>query len=308
MDTIGKVRVGTPKAFRNLTVFPLFDGNATAAYVTLDEALARGSARITEVNEGGSVPNLAFVNAGEKPVLLLDGEELLGARQNRVLNLTILAPPSTTIVIPVSCVEAGRWSATSASFSSAPRTQYAEGRARKMAQVSASMERGSRASDQGAVWRDIDRKFERFGVRSPTGSMSLLFETESVQVEDVVQAFSVEDGQVGAIFAIEGRFVGFDLFDASDSFRKLFAKLLRSYALDAIEASQTTPVPALAQPLLSQRDAAAFLTSVTEANVSQFPAIGEGQDLRLNGNGISGAALLANDRIVHLAAFRQEPC
>jgi hypothetical protein len=47
------------------------------------------------VSEGGSVPHLLFINDAMRPVLLLDGEELVGAKQNRVLNLTVLAaaPP-----------------------------------------------------------------------------------------------------------------------------------------------------------------------------------------------------------------------
>jgi hypothetical protein len=59
-------------------------------------------ARVTELGAGGSVPELRFENLGEKPVLLLDGEELVGAKQNRALNLTILAPAKQVIVIPVS--------------------------------------------------------------------------------------------------------------------------------------------------------------------------------------------------------------
>ena len=65
-------------------------------------------ARVTKLSEGGSVQQLLFVNEGERPVLLLDGEELVGAKQNRILNLTILAPPKQRIVVPVSRVEAGR--------------------------------------------------------------------------------------------------------------------------------------------------------------------------------------------------------
>ena len=63
-----------------------------------------------EVSEGGHVPETEeIVNEGELSVLLLDGEELLGAKQNRVLNLTILVPAHQTCVVPVSCVESGRW-------------------------------------------------------------------------------------------------------------------------------------------------------------------------------------------------------
>src|SRR5438105_6220871 len=98
-------------------MFPLLDDAAVQpAYVTLDQALEQRTVTIDEVSEAGSVPELKVVNRGVLPVLLVDGEELVGAKQNRVLNLTILVAPGTTTVIPVSCVEAGRWSRRSASF------------------------------------------------------------------------------------------------------------------------------------------------------------------------------------------------
>jgi hypothetical protein len=85
-----------PQSAGELTVLPLLrPGTAEPGYLTLGEALARGLTRVTEVSEGGSVPQLLFINDAMRPVLLLDGEELVGAKQNRVLNLTVLAraPP-----------------------------------------------------------------------------------------------------------------------------------------------------------------------------------------------------------------------
>ena len=115
---------------RNLTVFPLFSSHVrTADYLTLDEALEQKCSVVTEVSEGGSVPELRFVNSGNRRVFLLDGEQLIGAKQNRILNLSILVAAGKTIIIPVSCVEAGRWRHRTSQFSSAESVHYAEGRA-----------------------------------------------------------------------------------------------------------------------------------------------------------------------------------
>src|SRR5512135_1047734 len=178
IDTISHIRIGTPATFRNLTLFPLTDGKGMAAdYLTLDEALTKKSAHVTEVSEGGSVPELKFVNEAGLAVFLLDGEELIGAKQNRVLNLSILVPAGKTLIIPVSCVERGRWHHRSREFSSAARAHYAEGRARKMSQVSFSMKsRGERHSDQGAVWNELDDKLGRLAASSPTSAMSDIYE------------------------------------------------------------------------------------------------------------------------------------
>ena len=77
------------------------------------------------------MPELRFENLGQKPVLLLDGEELIGAKQNRVVNLTILAPPKQVIVIPVSCVEAGRWHVQTEAFRTAVHVMYSRARSAK---------------------------------------------------------------------------------------------------------------------------------------------------------------------------------
>ena len=135
-------------------MFPLVgDVDRHPGYLTLDEGLANKKARVTEVSQQGSVSDLRFVNSGDKPVLLIDGEELVGSKQNRILNVSILVPAHATTIIPVSCVEQGRWTYRSAQFSAAPRIQYSSGRAEKAEQVSNSLfSVGTRESDQHAIW------------------------------------------------------------------------------------------------------------------------------------------------------------
>ena len=112
-------QIGEPVEHRGIVVAPLFPTrDPVARYVTLDEALPRGL-RITETDESGSVPELVAHNPLEADVLLYDGEELVGAKQNRILNVTVLAPAGKTIPIPVTCVEQGRWRWAGGDFASA---------------------------------------------------------------------------------------------------------------------------------------------------------------------------------------------
>jgi hypothetical protein len=99
-----------PQSARELKVLPLLrPGTAEPGYLTLGEALARGLTRVTEVSEGGSVPQLLFINDAMRPVLLLDGEELVGAKQNRVLNLAVLAPAHAKMAQVTESIRQGRW-------------------------------------------------------------------------------------------------------------------------------------------------------------------------------------------------------
>lgn len=222
-QALSSVTVGPEVGFENLLMLPLLRDatpDATLDYLTLDESLSSGVAEITEVSEQGSVPDLRVVNRGPKPALIIDGEELVGAKQNRVVNLTILVAAQSELTIPVSCVEAGRWRARSRAFTAAPRTHYASGRAKRMAQVTMSMVMNeSYHSDQAEVWSDIAAKSARLQAKSSTSAMEALFVDLSAAIEKFVAACRPVDGQVGALFAINGAILGFDLFDRESTLR-----------------------------------------------------------------------------------------
>jgi hypothetical protein len=241
---------------------------------------------------------LFLKNDGRKPVLLLDGEELVGAKQNRVLNLTILVAAATKLAIPVSCVEAGRWRHVSRGFQASPRAQFAEGRAAKMRDVTASLrESGTRRSNQGDVWDRIADKAARLGAESDTGAMAAMFEQAQAPIDKFVEAFPPHPRQAGALFAINGRIVGLELFDAPATWRKLAPKLVRSYAVDAIDRGGEAGKSALSE------EAKRFIAAIAVSDASAFPATGLGSDVRLSSPDLAGAVLVADGRAVHMSAF-----
>jgi len=302
-STLRSLEIGQQTTFRNLTVFPLLGKvEPGPAYVTLDEALASGQASITEVSGNGRVPELRFVNEGKQPVLLLDGEELIGAKQNRVLNLTVLAPERSTIVIPVSCVEAGRWSHGYAGrFVSSEHLMYSKLRSSKAQQVSMSiLECGIPRSDQAAVWKQIGNKALAMQADSPTSEMAEIYRKHRNSVDDFVNALPHVAHQLGAVFAIDGRVVGLEVLDHPETMGKLSGKLVRSYALDAIESRVVLQQPPPIQAV------EAFVGRVAEAEHRRAPAVGLGEDVRIAGAGLSGGALVRDGRVAHLGVFRLE--
>jgi hypothetical protein len=295
------VRIGDPISFRNLTVFPLFGAGAAARdYLTLDEALARGLAETTEISETGAVPELRFVNRGDTPVLLLDGEELRGAKQNRVLNLSILAGANAETLIPVSCIEAGRWQFRTRAFASTDRAQHARGRAMKLRSVSASLRAtGAARSDQGAVWAEVDRKLYAMNMASPTAAVSDLYDSRADDVGAYAQALRLPPDATGAAFAINGRVLGLEMFDSADVAAKLLGKLVRSWALDALE---TAPATGDAKQA-SSSEVANLLFRVAHARPERFQANGEGEHVRFEDEAIVGGALRWRGEAVHTIAY-----
>jgi hypothetical protein len=300
LERVKHLTIGPAQVCAGLAVHPLFGAEAANGYLTLDEALAAGTAHVTEVSEGGHVPELRFRNDGKEPVLLLDGEELVGAKQNRVLNLTILAPAKSEIVIPVSCVERGRWEWRSRKFSAANRTLYAKARRSKMEQVSSSLrDSGQRRSDQSRIWADIAGKSARMEAFSDTGAASAMYEQRAADLEEFVQAIKPEPGQVGAVFLVAGRVAGIELFGSAKALSRLYPKLVRSYGLDAIDEDRR----AEGGPGEAGADPGSLLAEVAEARAERHKAVGLGEDLRLDAPGLVGAALVDGADLVHLSAF-----
>jgi hypothetical protein len=297
-----QITAGTPATFRNLTLFPLLrpaPASAVPDYLLAEDALEQGLVTITELADGGSVPELRLENHSPHAVLLLDGEELLGAQQNRVMNLTLLAPPRKVTIIPVTCVEAGRWHVQSTARSAAPHVMYARARAARTNQVTCSMQAtGAPRCDQSAVWSDIAEKASRMDAASPTQAMAAVYDKHAITTDEYVRAFDCAPLQAGVVFAIDGRTVGMDLFDHPHTLQALFAKLVRSYALDALETA-TGATPRSARPASIN----GFLQGIAAATIFTQPAVGLGTDVRLSGKRMSGGALWAADRYVHLCAF-----
>jgi hypothetical protein len=130
VNSLQNLQLDSPSTVADLIVVPLVPHSATdAAYLTLDEAIADHVAEITQVSEGGAVGQSKVQNGAKRPVLILDGEELVGPKQNRIVNLTILVAAASTLEIPVTCVEAGRWGYRTRTFSRAGRAHYASARA-----------------------------------------------------------------------------------------------------------------------------------------------------------------------------------
>src|SRR5262245_44972367 len=142
---LAAVTVGQPKNAGRLTVFPLVGPGDAPTYLLLDEALAKGVAQVTETSASGSVPELKVENRSDLPILIVDGEALVGAKQNRIVNISILVPAQSITAIPVSCVERGRWSYRRPDFGSADHVLYSKSRAQKSRHVSASLRASGRA-------------------------------------------------------------------------------------------------------------------------------------------------------------------
>jgi len=299
-DYLNQIQIGVEQSYKNLAVFPvLSDYVIPFDYLTLDEALKEDMIEVVEIDKGGSVPELRVINKLDKMVLILDGEELVGAKQNRIVNTTILIPAKETVVIPVSCVEQGRWSYDTERFYSEERIMAPMMRASKALQVNLSLRQsGEFRSDQGAIWDEISAKASRRKAESESMAMAAIYKKDQSNINDYLQNFAMVDSQIGAIFLINGKVVGMDCFGKPETFAKTFKKIVESYALDAIDWYDSKKT--------SKTKVNNFLKTANQAQVETHQSIGLGTDCRLDSDKCTGFALAHEDQVLHLSVFAKE--
>ncbi|HNS14892.1 MAG TPA: hypothetical protein PKM08_06140 [Syntrophorhabdaceae bacterium] len=298
-EYLARIQLGGVQICENLGVVPLlFPGNGGPEYMTLKEALERGAMIVTEVSEGGSVPELKVINKGDAAVLLLDGEELVGAKQNRVLNTTILVGAHMEAVIPVSCTEHGRWSYTSREFMDSDVVMYAKARREKARDVTMNLKTSAGyRSNQGAVWEGIEEMRMNAEVSAPTGAMKDVFEQKALDLNEYIEAIPLIPGQNGMMVFINGAIVGFDILSRSAAYASLHTKLLKSYAMEALlDRKRHFPVPAI-------EAAKGFLRAADPIEEKKYRSTGLGWDYRFEAPGKVGSALVHEDSVIHMAFF-----
>lgn len=296
-DLLGGLRIGRAAASSGLEVFPLIlPVDETPACVPLDELLEKGLAVITEVDMGGRVPELAVDNRADRDALILDGMELHGAKQNRMVNLTLIIQRQSRTIIPVSCVERGRWSYRSPEFSYSGRTVSGRLRMSKAEAVQASLlHRGTADADQMEVWRRVSEYVRQSGASSSTDALSDAFANQQKRLKEITDSLGGLDAH-GVVVTIGGRIAGLDLLSHRALFRRLWPGLLQGYAMDALDAQ-----PGTGDERQTVGDWLAGVASTATLTPRAVPGIGEYYECR--SQGANGAIVAYQGRLVHAMLF-----
>lgn len=290
--------VERPDVVGPLAVFPLIaDREPALPYLAFQAAVTQG-ATLTELGGGASVNDLLVRNPLDVPVLLYEGEEVIGAQQNRTFDASVLIGPHAELQVPVSCVEAGRWDGTRSgeAFVPAPQTAHPRLRQMKNTQARARMRAGDapRAAQQ-EVWQEVAAAANRHGVASPTAAMHDVFEQRRELLHAMTSRIEMCCSQVGALVALGGRFVVLDHVSDVEAFATLHGPLLQGYALDALQAPEADP-PSL-------EDARDFIALLLRAPLQVQPSIGMGESVSFDFGGLAGTGLAVGEEMVTLTAF-----
>lgn len=168
-NLIKALEVGRPAAYKNLTIVPVYTRRIVdkTAYATFEDAVKNKWIEISEV-EGGRVPQVKISNLSEHKIFLMGGEILTGCKQDRILAQSLLLAPGTkNLLVPVFCVEQGRWTAQSANFTTKSNIGTFKLRARAQKKD---------AGAQAEIWAQIQDQNRTMSVASPTDAYQEAYE------------------------------------------------------------------------------------------------------------------------------------
>ena len=240
-DAASGYRLSGPYTHGNLTVFLVHGKDQTTkTFLTLQEALAQKKVKVYETKD---VNELAIRNLSNQDIYVQAGDIVRGGDQDRMISVDFIVPPrSGRMPIAAFCVESGRWNKRgneeSASFSSSENSV-----ATKEIKLAA-----KRANSQQAVWENVavaqDKLSRNVGVsvNAVVSASSLELSVENAKVKETSAAYinklagilKNKPDVIGYVFAINGQVNSADIYASHALFAKLWPKLLKASAVEAI--------------------------------------------------------------------------
>ncbi len=326
-DFLRLVLVGEPVLVGGDWLVPLCAPPSPLDALLLDEALAQGVASVEEVSAEGEVNRVRVRHLGRVPLLLLDGEQIRGAKQNRTFNASFVIAPGAVADLPVSCVEQGRWRhasetprsedrRASASEVGTPRsgpdrsrefathgsTIHATGRFKKLRRVTQSVATGGGYdANQPLVWAEVRDYLTQTGACSGTFALEDAIAVREPAAEVALAALAPAPNQVGIAAIRDEGVATLDLFGSATLFARAFAKIARGILIESV----ARPRPEGDAVVLARRAREITrhaLAALRDAKPTRTSSPGLGETLQGQLGAIAFGAAVAGGALYHAVA------
>ncbi len=300
-----EIKIGQAISNEDVTVVPLYGKiDDDCKYMSCGDALDKELLKVQEVSESGVVSTLAATNRGEKPVFIISGQGLKGAKQDRIVNVSIIINIRETINVPVSCVEAGRWN-------------YSKDNVFRKSNVAAPQVRSSLnksvnenvkahkiyCSDQGEIWNTVNKVAEGAGVKSETACLNDVYDNYEKRLKYFSDKIKYPDKCSGLAIFNGSKLVSVDYFGHPELMKASWNDIVRSVALGAVESMNK---PLGGKHVLAKFDGEIkkFLDGIVENAVTPEKAPGKGQYVRSQSKKHEAGLLIDDGKLVHLSAYK----
>lgn len=270
-------------------------------YISLAEAVKTNLIEIREISKAGDVNNLNVFNLAKDYVFIMDGDILEGAKQNRVVNTSVLLAPNSKMTLPVSCVEQGRWNFVSDKFKDAHYTAPMKMRANKAQKVRENLYRSrGHESDQGEVWDDVNNYGMSFKVNSATANLSDIYTNKAKDFEKFVEAFKINCESNGMALFVRKQLLSIDTFHRRDIYEQYFKKILKSASFETYNLKESKLHPGEAEVSYKTKT---FFDSLEKMEYREFDSPGVGKEKRFESDKLTGVQLNYSNHLIHLTAL-----
>jgi hypothetical protein len=317
-----EITLGTVQQLEDLVVFPLVSQEPLELpYETLSDAFTAGTVDVSETGEG-VVSSLRLRCKGVRDVLALDGEQFVGAKQNRTASRTVLLSARGDTKIPVSCMEQGRWGSRERRFRMTP--DHSPTRVRRHArEAERDVIKAGRSPcpdalevAQATVWEEIDDLSTGLGAPSATGALDEAYAARRMDFACWASAFPILTSQVGLLVLTARGPLGLDVVGSQEIYSRLHRGLLNGYLMDGLSQGAvgselndhappyrfTSPQGSTNETRRRQHEARKFIRQITEATRTEAPTVGLGRYTVLT-EAVVGGELVHDQALVHLSAF-----
>ncbi len=269
-------------------------------YISGAKAIKDNLIEVKELSESGIVNSLIVINLSNEFVFFMDGDILVGAKQNRVLNTSVLLAPKSKITIPVSCVEQGRWRYKSAKFSEAYYSSPAYLRASKAKSVKSSLKMSNQYNaDQREVWERVELYSKGHNVNSATSNLSDIYDEKMDDLDEFTEAFKLSNEANGMAVFIQSKLLNIDVFNRTDIYAEYFPKIIKGAAMEAFGLKITSELKEAEAVYKAQ----SFLDKFDTMEFEKYNGVGVGTERRFESNELTGFKLVYSGKLIHLTAL-----
>jgi len=272
-------------------------------YISGNKAFRLNEVKISEMNDYGSVNDVIIINNSDDYIFFMDGDIIIGAKQNRVLNTSLLLAPKSKNQIPVSCIEKGRWSDSISDFDLTPDIIPHELRTRKNSSLKENLEKVNRYyADQDEVWGSVDGYAMMYEKDSFTNDLTEIIGEIDMKAKEFADFFKVSPDANMAMFFIGEELVSIDHFNSVEIYTEYFSKITKSIMIDYMDTYERYDnvsneiIYTKSQKIIDEMEG-------MKKNV--YKAAGLGIEERFENEEISGFKLNYKNKLIHLAAFRK---
>jgi hypothetical protein len=285
-EFLKSLNLGKPFYEGNVLFVPVKGKGGNGHFSLLNESMKSGKVKISEV---GNVDTVSLNYSGNSPLFVMDGEEIIGARQNRVFNTSFITERVEEIPVPVSCVEEGRYQGKK-NFIPSEVIAYPELRSIIASSTTRSLEiTHSFKADQASIWESVKKTLNTLKKTSKTLSMHDGYENKK---ETLFSEFKPDRDTIGLIAYTGKKPLGVDIFGSHYLFKKLSTRIILSYLFGAYGI----------RGKFSKPDG--FFNKLKEIKEwKSFEGVGKGKELRYIGNKIVAKASIFKDKPAHISMF-----